>query len=249
MTLILPAITSGNSVIALASRTAPYPAILLGEMLATSDLPGGVVNLLTGDRKDMLPTFATHEHIRAVAAVADKDDATTLQQGAVGQRQARENPLPGHRLVFRRTTTPPYADPRFHRSQNRLASDRRVTSNQRPHVRHGGECQSGGIVAALQHRDDPPAAPFPGQRHTAPGHFREGLIVPAKAADRIIHPGVEAGGNQQELRLKRIHRRRDLFVPGLQREFSVRVIRQRDVQRFVPSPAPRPRSDRVPVYG
>ena len=82
MTLILPAIASGNSVVALASRKSPYPAILLGEMLATSDLPGGVVNLLTGDRKDMIPTFATHEHIRAIAAVADKADATLLEQGA-----------------------------------------------------------------------------------------------------------------------------------------------------------------------
>ncbi len=82
MTLVLPAITAGNSVIALASRKSPYPAILLGEMLATSDLPGGVVNLLTGDRKDMLATFANHEHIRAVAATASKEEATALQQGA-----------------------------------------------------------------------------------------------------------------------------------------------------------------------
>lgn len=82
MTLILPAITGGNSVIALASRSMPYPSILLGEMFATSDLPGGVVNLLTGDRKDLLATFATHEHIRAVAAVADKSEATALQEGA-----------------------------------------------------------------------------------------------------------------------------------------------------------------------
>ena len=82
MTLILPAITAGNSVVALASRQAPYPAILLGEMLAVSDLPGGVVNLLTGDRSDMLATFATHEHIRTLAAVADKADATVLQQGS-----------------------------------------------------------------------------------------------------------------------------------------------------------------------
>jgi acyl-CoA reductase-like NAD-dependent aldehyde dehydrogenase len=82
MTLILPVITSGNSVVALASRKCPYPAILLGEMLATSDLPGGVVNLLTGDRKDMLATFATHEHIRALVAVAGQADATALQQGA-----------------------------------------------------------------------------------------------------------------------------------------------------------------------
>jgi acyl-CoA reductase-like NAD-dependent aldehyde dehydrogenase len=82
LTLILPAITAGNSVVALASRRSPYPAILLGEMLAVSDLPGGVVNLLTGDRKDMLATFATHEHIRAISACADKADATALQQGA-----------------------------------------------------------------------------------------------------------------------------------------------------------------------
>lgn len=82
MTLILPAITGGNSVVALASKSAPYLAILLGEMLAVSDLPGGVVNLLTGDRADMLPTFATHEHLRAVSAVANKEEAIALQQGS-----------------------------------------------------------------------------------------------------------------------------------------------------------------------
>ncbi len=82
LTLVLPAIASGNSVVALASRQSPYPAILLGEMLATSDLPGGVVNLLTGDRKDLLETFATHEHIRALAAVATPAEATILEQGA-----------------------------------------------------------------------------------------------------------------------------------------------------------------------
>jgi acyl-CoA reductase-like NAD-dependent aldehyde dehydrogenase len=82
MTLVLPAITCGNSVVALASRPRPYPAILLGEMLATSDLPGGVVNLLTGDRKDMLSTFATHEQLRALAATATTDEAVILQQGA-----------------------------------------------------------------------------------------------------------------------------------------------------------------------
>jgi acyl-CoA reductase-like NAD-dependent aldehyde dehydrogenase len=82
MTLILPAITAGNSVVALASRTSPYSAILLGEILATSDVPGGVVNLLTGLRCDLLETFATHEHIRALAAAVDGSDARALQQGA-----------------------------------------------------------------------------------------------------------------------------------------------------------------------
>lgn len=82
LSLILPAITAGNTVVALASETNPYPAILLGEILAVSDLPGGVINLLTGKRADMIPTFATHAHIRGLSACASKADATTLQQGA-----------------------------------------------------------------------------------------------------------------------------------------------------------------------
>jgi aldehyde dehydrogenase (NAD+) len=76
------AIVSGNTVIALASETTPYPAITLGEMLATSDLPAGVVNILTGYRKELIPTFATHAHIRGVDAVASGDDATALRRGA-----------------------------------------------------------------------------------------------------------------------------------------------------------------------
>jgi acyl-CoA reductase-like NAD-dependent aldehyde dehydrogenase len=82
LSLVLPAITSGNTVVALASTTQPYPSILLGEMLATSDLPGGVVNLLTGQRGELIPTFATHAHLRGLAAVADLQERKTLQTGA-----------------------------------------------------------------------------------------------------------------------------------------------------------------------
>jgi aldehyde dehydrogenase (NAD+) len=82
LSLILPVITSGNTVVALASETRPYPAILLGEMLATSDLPGGVINLLTGSRTDILPTFASHEHIRGISAVANAEERKDLQTGA-----------------------------------------------------------------------------------------------------------------------------------------------------------------------
>jgi aldehyde dehydrogenase (NAD+) len=82
VTLTLHAITAGNSVVALAPSTHAYPAILLGEMLATSDLPAGVVNLLTGDTAELGPTFATHEQIRAFAAAVDPSTAKTLEQGA-----------------------------------------------------------------------------------------------------------------------------------------------------------------------
>lgn len=82
LSLIMPAITSGNTVVALASTTQPYPSILLGEMLATSDLPGGVVNLLTGERAELIPTFATHAHLRGLAAVASSEERKILQTGA-----------------------------------------------------------------------------------------------------------------------------------------------------------------------
>ena len=82
VSLIAPAITSGNTVVALASTARPYPAIVLGEMLATSDLPGGVVNLLTGYRKEMVPTFASHTHLRGLAGVASADERKALKLGA-----------------------------------------------------------------------------------------------------------------------------------------------------------------------
>src|SRR5476649_211703 len=82
LTLLVPAITSGNTVVALASTAQPYPSIVLGEMLATSDLPGGVVNLLTGARNELLPTFATHEHLRAISGVANGAERKQIKLGA-----------------------------------------------------------------------------------------------------------------------------------------------------------------------
>lgn len=82
ISLVLPAIVSGNTVVAMASEQTPYPAVLLGEMLATSDLPGGVVNILTGFRKELVPTFATHTHLRAVSAAGGAEDRKALRLGA-----------------------------------------------------------------------------------------------------------------------------------------------------------------------
>src|SRR5213079_3209607 len=54
---IMPAIVGGNTVIALASTSKPLAAVTLTEVLATSDLPGGVVNLLTGKRDELIDQF------------------------------------------------------------------------------------------------------------------------------------------------------------------------------------------------
>lgn len=71
ITQVAPIIATGNAVVVLASANNPYPALLLGEMLATSDLPGGVVNLLTGAVDELLETFASHEHIRGLDLALD----------------------------------------------------------------------------------------------------------------------------------------------------------------------------------
>src|SRR2546423_1083886 len=79
---IAPVIVAGNTCVCLASQEFPYPAIVLGEQLAVSDLPGGVVNILTGFRKELMPTFATHTHIRGLNAVVDQEEKRQLQLGA-----------------------------------------------------------------------------------------------------------------------------------------------------------------------
>jgi acyl-CoA reductase-like NAD-dependent aldehyde dehydrogenase len=65
---IAPALAGGNTVVALASEASPLPALTLGEVLATSDFPAGVVNLLTGFRKELLPWLASHLDVNAIDA-------------------------------------------------------------------------------------------------------------------------------------------------------------------------------------
>jgi len=82
---IAAVVLSGNTVVAIASETAPLPAISLAEALATSDLPHGVVNILTGQRAELAPVMASHMDVNAVIdASGDHDIATTLQSGVAG---------------------------------------------------------------------------------------------------------------------------------------------------------------------
>jgi acyl-CoA reductase-like NAD-dependent aldehyde dehydrogenase len=100
VSLFAPAIVSGNAVVALASESQPYPSILLGEMLATSDLPGGVVNLLTGYRKELLSTFATHQHLRGIGGTASADERKLLQSGAAESiKRVKLSPAEGTTLT------------------------------------------------------------------------------------------------------------------------------------------------------
>jgi acyl-CoA reductase-like NAD-dependent aldehyde dehydrogenase len=63
---IAPVLTGGNAVVALASEARPLAAIELAEAIATSDVPGGVVNLLTGYRAELAPWLASHMDVNAI---------------------------------------------------------------------------------------------------------------------------------------------------------------------------------------
>jgi acyl-CoA reductase-like NAD-dependent aldehyde dehydrogenase len=63
---LAPAIVSGNTTVVLASERSPLPAVSLGEVLATSDVPPGVVNLLTGPTAELVPWLAGHMDVNAI---------------------------------------------------------------------------------------------------------------------------------------------------------------------------------------
>ncbi len=75
VSVIAPAIATGNTVVVAAAEQAPLPALSLGEVLATSDVPGGVVNLLSGRTADLAPTLASHQDVNALdlAGAIDPD--------------------------------------------------------------------------------------------------------------------------------------------------------------------------------
>ncbi|MDX2116316.1 MAG: aldehyde dehydrogenase family protein [Planctomycetota bacterium] len=81
--LMAPALCAGNTVVAVASEAAPLPACLLGEVCGVSDVPPGVINVLTGPRAELIPTLAGHREVDGVhAANLAADQATALRQGA-----------------------------------------------------------------------------------------------------------------------------------------------------------------------
>jgi acyl-CoA reductase-like NAD-dependent aldehyde dehydrogenase len=92
VSLLAPAVLSGNSCVILAGSRAPLAAIAFAEVLATSDLPGGVVNILTGSRTELAPHFASHMDVNAVVdGSGDAAIGAQLQGGSAAnlKRYAR----------------------------------------------------------------------------------------------------------------------------------------------------------------
>ena len=78
-----PALCGGNALVVLAPEQTPLPALTLAEVLATSDLPEGVVNVLSGFRKELLPWLASHMDVNAVdVAGCTPDEVMEIEKAA-----------------------------------------------------------------------------------------------------------------------------------------------------------------------
>jgi len=107
---IAPIIASGNTVIALASENAPLPAMSLAEVIATSDVPAGVVNILTGKTAELAPWFASHMDIDGldITGLDSKFIAEIKVAGAQNLKRIhafKDTATPGRILAFMESKT------------------------------------------------------------------------------------------------------------------------------------------------
>ncbi|MFF4317341.1 aldehyde dehydrogenase family protein [Streptomyces sp. NPDC001568] len=95
VSVIAPVIATGNTAVVITSEKSPLPALSLGEVLATSDLPGGVVNILSGKASEMGPHLASHQDVNAIdLAGADAALAKELEIAAADNLKRVLRPQP-----------------------------------------------------------------------------------------------------------------------------------------------------------
>ena len=128
VSVVAPVIVTGNTAVVAASPDRPLPAITFAEVLATSDVPGGVVNLLTGPVADTAPTAGLphgRQRDRPDRLAGDVEQATALEVAAAENlKRVRRARCRRAGLVRGPRTR---ADDRLPRDQDRLAPDRRLT--------------------------------------------------------------------------------------------------------------------------
>jgi acyl-CoA reductase-like NAD-dependent aldehyde dehydrogenase len=86
---LAPVLAGANVAVVLASESRPLPAITLAEVLATSDVPGGVVNILTGHRSELVPVLAAHVDVDGVDGWGIPDDLRTAAEEAASDSVKR----------------------------------------------------------------------------------------------------------------------------------------------------------------
>jgi acyl-CoA reductase-like NAD-dependent aldehyde dehydrogenase len=96
ISVVAPVIATGNTCVVVASEAHPVPAITLAEVMATSDLPGGVVNLLTGSAAEIAPWLASHMDVNGIdlTGITDPDQARDLEASAADNLKRVRRPRP-----------------------------------------------------------------------------------------------------------------------------------------------------------
>ncbi|MEU6364609.1 aldehyde dehydrogenase family protein [Streptomyces sp. NPDC046931] len=95
VSVVAPVIATGNTAVVIASEKAPLPALSLGEVLATSDVPGGVVNVLSGRTAEIAAPLAAHRDVNAIdLAGADEGLAKELEIAAADNLKRVLRPQP-----------------------------------------------------------------------------------------------------------------------------------------------------------
>jgi acyl-CoA reductase-like NAD-dependent aldehyde dehydrogenase len=84
VSVLAPVLAGGNTAVVVTSKERPLPAVTLGEVLATSDVPGGVVNILTGDAAELGPWLAEHADVDAIDLAGAGGLAAELERSAAG---------------------------------------------------------------------------------------------------------------------------------------------------------------------
>src|SRR5580658_6983233 len=97
VSVLAPVITSGNTAVVIASEAHPLVSLELAEVLATSDLPGGVVNILTGRTAELAPVLAAHRDVDAIdlAGALDGLDAQLEEAAANNVKRVLRRQQPG----------------------------------------------------------------------------------------------------------------------------------------------------------
>ena len=125
VSVVAPAIATGNAVVVIASSDRPLPAVSLSEALATSDLPGGVLNLLTGSVAELAPWLAGHRDVNCLDLTGvDRPDRIALAEAAADNVKRVYAPA-AVRPVGRARHGPAG---RVHRDQDGVAPDGCVSS-------------------------------------------------------------------------------------------------------------------------
>jgi acyl-CoA reductase-like NAD-dependent aldehyde dehydrogenase len=99
VSVVAPVVVSGNTAVVMSSYSRPLPAVTFAEVLATSDVPGGVVNILTGDPATTAPWLAAHMDVNAIdltglAGHADRAALTTSLEQAAAENLKRVRRAP-----------------------------------------------------------------------------------------------------------------------------------------------------------